>query len=55
MTIIFIVSTITKDIKELAIHERGDEVKTVVSVGNDDKQRGLAVADGFQFHLVVGN
>ena len=52
-TVVLCICLITKQIKELRIHERGDEVKCGVGVADDNEQCGFPVADGVKPHFVI--
>jgi hypothetical protein len=48
-----VVRLLAKGVKKLGVAHRRQEVKRVVRITDDDKKRGLLVADGVKLKLVV--
>ena len=50
-----IICFITKQVKELGVHDRYHKVECVICITNDDKQGCSLIANHIQFHFVIGH
>ena len=54
-TVVNIICFVAEKVEELGIHDRYNEIESVIGIGNDDKQCRLPVSDGVQLHLIVAH
>ena len=50
-----IICFITKQVKELGVHDRYHKVECVICITNDDKHGCSLIANHIQFHFVIGH
>src|SRR5699024_5913218 len=51
---VHIVGLLAKQVEQLGVHHRDQEIEGAVGVRHDEEQRCFSVAQGVQFQLVVG-
>lgn len=51
---VLIICLVTKQIEQLGVGQRDEEVESIVGVADDDKERGLAITELIQLQLIVG-
>ena len=52
-TAVFIIRTVTQQVDKLALEHSENEVEGGVCVAHNQKQHGLFIPDGVQFHFIV--
>ena len=52
-SVINIICFITKQVKELGVHDCYHKVECVIGITDDDKHGCSLIADHIQFHLVI--
>ena len=48
-----VIRLVAEQIEKLTIHEGGHKIEGTVRIGEDHKQRRLAVAQGIQFQFII--
>ena len=52
-TTVFIIRTVTQQVDKLALEHGENEIERSVRVAHNQKQHGLFISDGVQFHFIV--